>query len=309
MLTTTASVTTTSTDPNLANNSAVTTTKANSRPAISAVANQTINEDTSTGPIAFTIGDLETPAASLAVSATSSNSNLLSAASFRFGGSGGSRTLTILPLTNQFGAATIILQVTDADGATASTSFSLTVNPVNDPPTLNPIGNLTLFLNAAPQTVNLSGISAGPTNEIQVLTVSATSSNTSVVPNPVVHYLSPNTTGNLAVAVSPNATGASLITVTVQDNGGTANGGQNSVVRTFLVNVGAYPTLRITRNNNVVVLSWPTNAAGFHLQSRPDLADPSVWTQVGTTPKISGDQNFVTNSLSGSYRFFRLSNP
>ena len=34
----------------------------------------------------------------------------------------------------------------------------------------------------------------------------------------------------------------------------------------------ASTALRIVRANNVVVLSWPTNATGLHLESRTNLA-------------------------------------
>ena len=51
-----------------------------------------------------------------------------------FGGSGGSRTVTVTPALNQYGTNTITVTVTDGDGATASKTFTLVVTPVNDPP-------------------------------------------------------------------------------------------------------------------------------------------------------------------------------
>ena len=50
----------------------LTVTAVNDGPTISDIADQTTNEDTATGAIAFTVGDVETAAASLTVSATSS---------------------------------------------------------------------------------------------------------------------------------------------------------------------------------------------------------------------------------------------
>src|SRR5207249_488811 len=66
------SVSTSTTDLNLANNASVISTRVNSPPAISSIANQTINEDTSTGPIAFTVSDRETSTGNLILLATSS---------------------------------------------------------------------------------------------------------------------------------------------------------------------------------------------------------------------------------------------
>jgi membrane-associated protease RseP (regulator of RpoE activity) len=50
-------------------------------------------------------------------------------------------------------------------------AFTVTVNALNDVPTLNTLANLTLSEDASQQTVNLSGITAGATNEAQTLTV------------------------------------------------------------------------------------------------------------------------------------------
>ena len=47
------------------------------------------------------------------------------------------------------------------------------------------------------QTINLAGISAGPSELSQTLTLTATSSDISIIPNPTVTYSSPGTTGTL----------------------------------------------------------------------------------------------------------------
>src|SRR5207253_1735945 len=56
-------------------------------------------------------------------------------------GSGSNRMVTLFPAANQFGTATITIPVADPDGALASSSFLLTVNPVNDPHTISSIAN------------------------------------------------------------------------------------------------------------------------------------------------------------------------
>ena len=52
----------------------------NTPPTISSIVAPAINEDTATGALAFTVGDLETPAGSLTVSGSSSNPTLVPAA-------------------------------------------------------------------------------------------------------------------------------------------------------------------------------------------------------------------------------------
>jgi filamentous hemagglutinin family protein len=111
---------------------------ANTAPTITALGNQAINEDGATSALAFTVGDAQTPATSLSVSATSSNTALVSntSAGLALSGSGASRTLTVTPLANQSGTTTITVAVSDG-ALSASRSFELSVTPVNDAPTLS----------------------------------------------------------------------------------------------------------------------------------------------------------------------------
>ncbi len=112
----------------------LTATSPNHLPTISDIADQSTPEDTAIGPLAFTVGDLETPASALTLSAASSNTSLIPVSSIVFGGSGANRSVTITPAANQHGQATITITVGDAAGGTAYDSFILTVTPVNDAP-------------------------------------------------------------------------------------------------------------------------------------------------------------------------------
>ncbi len=108
-------------------------TSTNTAPTISNIANQTINEDGTTGPVSFTVGDAETAAGSLTVTGTSSNTTLVPKGNIVFGGAGANRTVTVTPEANKSGTATITLGVSDGSSTTNAT-FVLTVAPVNDPP-------------------------------------------------------------------------------------------------------------------------------------------------------------------------------
>jgi hypothetical protein len=55
-----------------------------------------------------------------------------------------------------------------------------------------------------------------------------------------------------------------------------------------------------------IVLSWPTNAAGFTLQSTTNLVSPVVWVTNSTAPVVICGQNTVTNPITGPQQFFRL---
>jgi hypothetical protein len=94
-------------------------TSSNDAPTITSIANSTIVEDGATPLIPFTIGDVETAAASLTLLGTSSDPTLVPNANIVFGGSGANRTVRITPAANQFGTASISVSVND--GATSST--------------------------------------------------------------------------------------------------------------------------------------------------------------------------------------------
>lgn len=211
----------------------VTVTAVNDAPTISPITDRATNEDTSTGAIAFTVGDFETAATSLTVTRVSINTTLIPLANAVLGGSGANRTISITPAAQLSGTGEIRVTVSDGTLST-TTSFILTVNPVNDAPTLAAISTpASISEDAGQQTINLSGIGTGASNEVQTLTVTATSSNALLIPHPNVIYNSPAATGSLRYTPVPNAFGTATITVTVND-GESAN---NTTTRTFSVTV------------------------------------------------------------------------
>src|SRR5439155_14516913 len=58
------------------------------------------------------------------------------------------------------------------------------------------------------------------------------------------------------------------------------------------------PQLTIIRSGPNVILTWPTSAAGFTLQSAPVIT--------GTFTNIPGATDAYTNPITGSAKFFRL---
>lgn len=68
------------------------------------------------------------------------------------------------------------------------------------------------------------------------------------------------------------------------------------------------PALTIARAGPNAVVQWPTNFAGlsFTLQSTTNLLSPTVWTTVSPAPDVVSGQQSVTNSVSGTQKFYRL---
>jgi uncharacterized repeat protein (TIGR03803 family) len=88
---------------------------------------------------------------------------------------------------------------------------------------------------------------------------------------------------------------------------GTAELGGNSAKGTIFRLTLPLPQLNIIASGTNVILTWPTNAIGFTLQSTTNLVAPAAWSAVSPAPVILNGQNAVTNPASSTRRFYRLS--
>jgi hypothetical protein len=214
----------------------VTVNAVNDPPTLDPIADPAaINEDAPQQTVnltGVTAGDAETQP--LQVTAVSDNTALIPNPTVIYTSPNAAGSLQYTPVANAFGTANITVTVTDGgldgnlatagDNATTSDTFLVTVNAVNDPPVFNLIPDPAAINEDAPQqTVNVSGISAGPGEGTQPLQVTATSNNTGLIPNPTVLYTSPNATGSLQYTPVVNAFGTANITVTLTDGGADDN--------------------------------------------------------------------------------------
>ena len=292
----------------------VTVSPVNDVPTLATLNSVTINEDASAQSVSLSgiSSGAANEAQTLSVTATSSNPGLVPTPAVSYTSPNASGNLTYTPLANANGSATITVTVNDGQAVnnTVTRTFSVTVNAVNDAPTLNALSNLTLAENAGLQNVNLSGISAGAANESQTLTITATSSNPSLIPNPTVNYSSPNSSGSLTFTPVANADGSATITVTVND-GQAAN---NTVTRTFSVNVNAVnnpPTLAaingVTVNEDdgaqVVNLSGIGTGAANESQT---LTITAISSNTGLVPNPT--VSYTSPNPTGSLSFTPVNN-
>jgi hypothetical protein len=203
-------------------------------PALDALNNLTINENAGAQTISLTGISLGNGQA-LNVTAVSSNPALIPNPAVNYNSPDDAGTLTFAPTANASGVAIITVTVDNGlpQNNLVTRSFTITVAAVNQAPTLDPLADISVKFNAAAQVINLTGISAGAAGENQKLKVTAVSSNTKVVGNPKVSYVSPNATGTLSLKPVANASGLATITVTVND-GGASN---NITTRSFTVTV------------------------------------------------------------------------
>jgi hypothetical protein len=68
------------------------------------------------------------------------------------------------------------------------------------------------------------------------------------------------------------------------------------------------PSLTVTGQSGKVVISWPTNAGGYLLESTTNLTSTN-WSPVPSAPSVVGSFNVITNPVNGSALFYRLRDP
>lgn len=100
----------------------------NDPPVISLINSPTVQEGDTTPPIPFTIGDKETPAANLTLTATTSNPALIPLSSIIFGGSGSNRTVQIKAPAVGVGGVGLTVSVSDGQLSTP-TEFKVNITP------------------------------------------------------------------------------------------------------------------------------------------------------------------------------------
>lgn len=148
---------------------------------------------------------------------------------------------------NVEGKANITLMATDGvDEVIIQFPVTVFVPVPNKAPTLNPLRNVELAASVANHEITLAGISAG-LGETQRVTITATSSNTRLIPTPEVVYTSPNQSGRLVLRPTVGVTGTATITVRIRDNGGTDYNGVDQTTRSFTVTVR---NMEITESDN-----------------------------------------------------------
>ncbi len=224
----------------------------NQRPTLNALANVTINEDAPAQVVDLTgiSSGSATENQALIVTAFSGNTALIPNPTLNYTSPNPNGLLTFTPVPNASGSATLTVMVDDG-GTTNNTlirTFTVNVQAVNDPPTLDPISDLDLDSNSGTQTVNLTGIRTGAANETQPLSLQAISSKPDITGVPTVNYTSPNSTASLVFTPVANASGAATITVTVNDGQAT----NNTVSRSFAVAIAAGTPIVVPVTNAVV---------------------------------------------------------
>lgn len=284
-------------DPVYTNNAAAASVYVNAFPLITSIANLTTNEDFVAGPLVFTVGDAETPAVALVLSAISSDTNLVPPANVVFGGVGSNRSVTITPAANQHGDALITISAFDGLAIT-KTAFTATFEPVNDLPLLAPVPD---FVISEGETLIYTNVAGDPELPSQTLWFSLAGASGGAAINPA----------DGVFAWTPDETqggSTKLFSVVVTDDGVPSL----SATQTFTVIVlesntapvlAAIPDLTVTEGDTLTFTNLasdtdlPVNTLVFSLVNAPTNAASNpldgvfTWT---TTEAQGGSTNLIS---------------
>jgi len=199
--------------------------------------------------------------------------------------SGTTPNLLYTPAANFNGADSISFRVSDGQDESAPVSVSITVNPVNDPPSANPVVVVTQ------QNTSVGVILTG--SDLDGDSISC-----KVVTTPVSGTLT-GSGCNLVYSPTSSFTGTVIFTYTVND------GQADSAAAQVSVTVNPTGPVTIFSDNFETSLGWTRNANGTDTASsgRWERADPQSTSysgakQLGTT--ASGSYDLVTGPLAGS---------
>jgi len=203
----------------------------NQAPTTSDVTDNTLEDNAVT--ITVTGSDAEGAAVTFNVDTNPSNGTL---SSFTVVNSTTS-TIQYTPDTDFNGSDSFTFVANDGQTNSAPATVTVNVNPVNDAPFFTAGSNQNVLENAPAQTVNgwATAIAPGPANEAaQTVSFNVTNNNNTLFSvQPAI-----DTSGNLTFTPAPSTLGTATVSVSISDNGGTANGGvDTSTIQTFDIDV------------------------------------------------------------------------
>ncbi len=292
----------------------------NDAPSFVVGADQVVNEDVSAVTItawatAISAGPADESGQGLTFTVINNNNPALFSVAPQVNATSGDLTFT--PAADANGAANLSVFLMD-DGGTANggqdtsptATFNITVTAVNDAPSFTAGPNESVLEGAGAQTVNgwATAISPGPVDEATQSTSFNVSNN-----NNALFSVQPaiDNAGNLSYSTNPSALGTATVSVSISDDGGTANGGvDTSAIQTFDISVTMVndePSFTVGANQTanedagtVTIPNWATNIlagppdeAGQNLTFNITANDNAAMFSAGPAVDASGTLSYT----------------
>lgn len=208
----------------------------NTAPALGSLADQIVSDGGATPSLALSVGDVETTADGVTLTATSTDTAFVPETNIVIAGTGAARTVTVTTVAGQPGPSTITVRGTDVAGAYAEETFVVAKNTA---PTISAIADQLVQQGASTAALNFT-IGDNETDPSALL-LSAASTNETLIPNGNITLGGSGAARTVQAAPFGSQTGTTTITVTVTDALGLI------ASEDFVVTVNAKPVL----NSNV----------------------------------------------------------
>ncbi|MFD1630005.1 gliding motility-associated C-terminal domain-containing protein [Pseudopedobacter beijingensis] len=145
----------------------------------------------------------------------------------------------------------IRVKATSQSNFTFENSFTISINNVNEAPTITAIGDRNTCVGIEEKTISITGITAGPESG-QIVTASIISDNPQLFELLTVS-LTGNGNGEIKYKFNNNNSGSVELSLIIQDDGGTTNGGVDRHTETFTLNINEFPVANITSDKGTTV--------------------------------------------------------
>jgi len=198
-------------------------------------------------------------------------------------GTGSSWSANVFAVPGANGTTTINLTAIDEFG-TGTGSFKVSIAPVDDPPTIAPLGEVTTFVNIS---ANARTTIGDPDTAISALTFSFGTSNPQLVKSVLFSIIEPNT---LVATIIPERDMVGQASVTLFVDDGTTKVGE-SVLFTVIVPPNDPPTLAPIADQRT-----PKNVPAF---VRLDITDPDTEISAMTITAIPSNTGLIQSATVG----------
>jgi Bacterial Ig domain/Prokaryotic N-terminal methylation motif len=212
-------------------------------------------------------------------------------------------SFTYVPPPDFFGTASFTYVASDAVLDSAPVTVTLVVSPANETPSFTKGPDQIVLTNLGVQTIAgwATAISQGTGESDQLVDFLVTNTNTSLFSvQPAV-----SADGTLTYASTPDATGSAVVSVSIHDNGGTANGAADtSAVQTFTITIDDAPEVTATATSLAYTENGTTVLDSGIVVTDTDNANLASATVDMTTNFVTGQDTlaFVNqNGITGTW--------
>jgi uncharacterized repeat protein (TIGR01451 family) len=200
------------------------------------------------------------------------------------------------------GVRTVTVTVTDDDGGSHADTFTVTITPVNDPPTFTKGTDVIVAEDAGAQSFPgwATAMSVGPPDDAGQSLTGFTVWND----NNALFSVQPavDLAGQLTFTPAPDANGSATVSLYLSDDGGTANGGDDtSTIQAFTITVSAVPDTPVLAFIPDQSIN-ETDLLAFTATATDGDGDPLTFSlQAGTDPVPAGASIVATGPNAGDF--------